>query len=131
MSKITMLCNHVIEQHCLVFIQRVLSKPIKYTCDLHFKYHPSISKEISLVNITQLFNRLVWLVISIKPYTISTTLLSFLSHVHKSPAWTNRGNLLLLSLCIWLLYFGYIRSLSIKVYIAVWQRGMRILYVLL
>ena len=44
---------------------------------------------------------------------------------------TNWENLLLLSFYIQLLYCGNIRSLRIKVYSVVWQRGMRILYILL
>ena len=54
-----------------------------------------------------------------KPYTCT------------SQARTNWENLLLLSFYFQLLYCGNIRSLRIKVYTVVWQRGMRILYILL
>ena len=53
-----------------------------YACDLHFKYHSSTSAEISLVNVTQLFNRLVWLVIGIKTVYNFKYIIVYLSHIH-------------------------------------------------
>ena len=53
-----------------------------YACDLHFKYHSSTSAEISLVNVTQLFNRLVWLVIGIKTVYNFKYIIVDLSHTH-------------------------------------------------
>ena len=53
-----------------------------YACDLHFKYHSSTSAEISLVNVAQLFNRLVWLVIGIKTVYNFKYIIVYKSHIH-------------------------------------------------
>ena len=53
-----------------------------YACDLHFIYHSSTSAEISLVNVAQLFNRLVWLVIGIKTVYNFKYIIVYKSHIH-------------------------------------------------
>ena len=53
-----------------------------YARDLHFKYHSSTSAEISLVNVAQLFNRLVWLVIGIKTVYNFKYIIVYKSHIH-------------------------------------------------